>query len=76
MSDDTAQVMSEEESRYFNENVPYDRGQRDGVTGNKKSTYEAHNPWYVRGFEMGRKRLRDNYQRALLNDYGRVDEEA
>lgn len=68
-----------EQWRYFHENVPYGAGHSDGVNGNKPKCehYGDHElTFYKKGFEAGRKQLRNNYQRSLMNDYGAVLETA
>lgn len=64
----------EEDRTYWTQNVPYGDGHYDGVSGNAmRESYPDHlMEYYRRGFEMGRKHLRENYQRSLMNDFGKV----
>lgn len=63
-----------EDRTYWTQNVPYGDGHYDGVSGNAfRKDYPADRmEYYASGFEMGRKHLRESFQRMLMNDYGAV----
>lgn len=59
--------------------LTYDRAYRDGVNGNACDPPPDRSPQrekYLEGWQMGRRQLRMNYQRSLMNDYGPVPTEA
>lgn len=63
-----------EDHAYWTQSIPYGDGHYDGVSGNafRKDYPVDRMEYYKRGFEMGRKHLRDAFQRMLMNDFGKI----